>query len=911
MNVQKLVIIQHNVQSWNSNKITLSNIYNTIDPDIILINDHSLIDNQALKVFNYNTFYSNKQNELHAGTAIAVKRHISIKLHDNFHSDMLAITIGTQQGPITIGTTYTPPRIDYLNYIDFHTLFNRPHPVYFLGDINARHKTIGSSNNNNRGKHLHTLITRHKCRHIGPHFPTLITHNSTTSPDIVLQNTHAYHNIHLRPGPITPSDHIPIIATISANPIQIPIRPRKQHHKADWNKYKQILSIVTPPTQQDPTLEEIDEQLNSWTEYVKQASNETIPTLTYRIIPGIKPSHETLTLQAQYQHTLQYIYHNGPSIQLNRHLLSLRNQLQNYYITQYGKNWDRLIQSLHTQENTKAFWSSVKRMMGSNTKQQIPYLEHNNTQLHTPQEKEPIFRQHWQQIFTEQEHEQFDLEHINTIQEYMNNLAPQITPHHTGNIDRLNQLHFPPITIEEFIHTLKTFKQKAPGPTGITTLQLKNLPKNMIHFLIYIFNMSISAGYFPDSLKHATMIFLPKPNTSQKQVQNYRPISLLDIHGKILDKILNNRLTNYLTIHDHFNIRQHGFRRDRGTHTALATLHETLSIATAQKHTIDIVLRDVSKAFDKVWHSGLIYKLSRTNIHPIFLRTLNDYLTDRTASIRIGSHIGPPFTLHTGVPQGACLSPTLYSFYTHDIPEPLPNTDYICFADDITQITHGKYTPQYAAKQTEHAIQQINTFENKWKILTNTNKFKIIPVSRRKTSDIYIEDQYFPYTSHGTVLGLKFSTNGFSSQITSRQAIAYKNLNKLYRFTHLSLTTKLKLYLAFVRSALLYPVIPLHTLSPTAISKLQRVQNKALRFITNTHILERVTSKTLHEQVNIPPINILLHEQAHNIWSKMFLIDLEQYNKLTFPLEHINKQHSQFKSSRIHALAPPPLPKYN
>ncbi|KAF2350480.1 Endonuclease/exonuclease/phosphatase [Trinorchestia longiramus] len=186
----KLIIIQHNVQSWTNKRITLSNFYNTIDPDIIFINVHSLINSKPLKIFYFNIFFTNKYNEHHARVAIAIKRHIPHKLHDTFHSDMLAITIDTQQGPITIGTTYTPPRTEYLHFIDFYNLFNRSHPIYFFGDINAAHRTLGHTHNNTRGSHLHTLITRYQLRHIGPNFPTLITHKSTTSPDIALQNKH-------------------------------------------------------------------------------------------------------------------------------------------------------------------------------------------------------------------------------------------------------------------------------------------------------------------------------------------------------------------------------------------------------------------------------------------------------------------------------------------------------------------------------------------------------------------------------------------------------------------------------------------------------------------------------------------------------------------------------------------------
>jgi hypothetical protein len=76
------------------------------------------------------------------------------------------------------------------------------------------------------GKQIATLIDRGHSNHIGPYFPTFITHRSKTTPDIILSNRHAFHNHFSEPGPVTPSDHIPIIFKISTNPIQIKIKPR-------------------------------------------------------------------------------------------------------------------------------------------------------------------------------------------------------------------------------------------------------------------------------------------------------------------------------------------------------------------------------------------------------------------------------------------------------------------------------------------------------------------------------------------------------------------------------------------------------------------------------------------------------------------------------------------------------------
>ena len=119
--------------------------------------------------------------------------------------------------------------------------------------------------------------------------------------------------------------------------------------------------------------------------------------------------------------------------------------------------------------------------------------------------------------------------------------------------------------------------------------------------------------------------------------------------------------------------------------TWVATLHETIAKDIRLGHSIDIILRDVTKSFDKVWHDGLKYKiLQLTPPNDCLTRILCNYLDNRTAAIRLGTYIGNDFNLNTGVPQGACLSTTLYAFYIHDLPDPLSQTNYIAFAEDIS-----------------------------------------------------------------------------------------------------------------------------------------------------------------------------------------------------------------------------------
>jgi len=910
----RLTIVQHNVRNWHTDKTGLTNIYNQLDPDIILINEHSNTDGQTLKIFNYKTFQRNRDNENHAGSAIAIKNSIPFRLHDDFDSDMLAVTIETRQGPITIATDYIPPRRDYINFIDYNDLLNRPHPVYLLGDLNARHRTLGHCNNNRTGRHLQTLIDQNKCKILGPNFPTFLTYRSTTSPDIVISNMMSFHNTHFSPGPLTPSDHIPIVMTISADPIQIPIRPRRSFYNADWDNYKTTLNRQNFAPLDSPTLEEIDNRLDEWTKAVQDATDRHVPTIHHRTIPGLRKNHAISLLEIQYQTTLDYIATYGPNPILYRRITELRHDIGQEYRQLNDINWTNLINNLNDEQDATKFWKTVKRMQGNN-KQTLPYLkDHHDNKLHTPEDKERLFRQHWAKIFTIDEDEildeDADLDFIETIKLEVEDRIDLTLPYDNADLTRLTN-NFPPITLTELDQALKTFKQKAPGPSGITALQLKNLPLNMKTALLDIFNNSLATGYFPDKFKYAVMIFLPKTQTSQHLVQNYRPISLLDVEGKLLDKILNKRLTKHLDDFDIHNPRQHGFRRNRGTHTALATFHETLTKLLAQKMKVDVTLRDVSKAFDKVWHTGLKYKIMRLRLHDNFTKILCDYLTDRTASVRVGGFVGPPFDLESGVPQGACLSPTLYNLYTQDMPPPIDDSDYICFADDISQLTYSPYNYETVATTTKYAIQQVNDFETNWKIKTNATKFKTIPIARHKTDLVTLDNgTNLTYSTKGKILGLNFSSYSMTPQTKIRTEIGRTNLDRIYRFRHLSQTLKRKLYISTVRSSLIYPIIPLHTCSNSATLRLQRIQNRALRFITNTHWTDFKTSRQLHDETNLPTINVLLHDHARRIWEKIRDTDEGLYNSLTFSPDLNDRQHRYIRSSRLLALSPPPEPIY-
>ena len=908
---RRLTILQHNVMTWTNKRHILSNIYHTIDPDIILLNETSILNDEPLKIFNYNVFRCNRLDERHSGIAIAIRKTIVAYIDDKFDQDFLTATIQTDNGPITIATGYIPPRLSFINTADFYRIFNKDHPVYFLGDLNAYHRTFDYTTNNFVGTQIVKCINDNRIKHIGPFFKTRTTNTTRRSPDIALSNNRAFHNIYLKPGPLTPSDHLPIIAIISSDPIQIPINPRLQFSKTDWTKYKRLLNDKELPILETATLEEIDLQIETWTNFINDATRQTTPLLNYRKIPGIQPNNRILKLQRIFKRLLTILETYGTSPIRQNFLTSLRNDISDEYKRLYNETWDEIIRKIDTNYDPSTFFKSIKRMTGSTTGLS-PFLIHNNNRIYDPKQQEPIYRQHWQTIFSDNDPDDnnFNYDFINEIETVMTNRIDAITPHDTSDTNRFHFNDCPAIDHSEVLTAIRQLKNKAPGPNKLTARQLKGLPPKMTLFLTDIFNHSLSAGYFPDSFKYALMTLIPKSGTVGTNVKDKRPISLLNIDGKLFDKILNRRLTNFLTYKGLHNSRQHGFRQDRGTQTAIMTIHETIVRHLGLGHRVDIACRDVAKAFDKIWHLGLKFKLTEIGLHDCYVRVLCDYLDDRLGSIRIGNFIGPSFPLETGVPQGACLSPTLFDFYVHDLPTPLPDTDYVQYADDITQIIGLPGHPQTIAHNTATAIRQINSYEDKWKIQTNLTKFKILKINRHKTHPVIVDDQLIDYTNNIRLLGMTYSTFGLKPQVTSRRAIANNTLNRLQRFRTLSSDSKRRLYKTIVRPQLLYPIVPLNTLSTAQTRRLQQVQNRALRFIDNVTQFDCIPSQILHQRHDLPPINVYIHRRAIDTWTATRDKLPDIYHALTHDAIDNPRTNRHFHCSIVDNTSREPLPFY-
>lgn len=874
-----LTIIQHNVLHWSfQRRQELSNLYISLSPDVILLNSTGMPDTDRIKIWNYVTYQSNASGENNSGVAIAIKRGIPHRFLDDFDHDVRAVEVQTIRGPVIVATTYLPPRRPIFPSQDIMRLMRKPIPAYIFADLNAVHTSLGHTRNNIFGNEIHRLTSRNLIQFLGPDFNTFLRGRLHGKPDVLFCNR--FHNLNyaLTQGPLSTSDHIPVVLKLSTRPILVAATPRPNLTQVNWDIFKDSLDQAVDARQEDDNQPKnqayIDDKIGQWYDMIRVAKEAHIPMINTRTLPHPRESDALKLLQWRYNRIKTRIQIEGGTVELNQILRDIRDALRDECTHLYYEHWDNLLGQIDISVRYPGlFWKKVRQLMGSDTTI-MPYVLHNNEKLYGQQEKEQCFREFWSETFTitAEENATFDAENERRVNAVLLERQEELVPFAIADLDRLDPENplICPIDMTLVKRIIKGFQNKAPGISNVNKLILARLPDSMLDYYISFANESLSMGYFPLMFKKALLHFIGKPGKNHALVENYRPISLLEVPGKIFERILTERLDAFLAANDLINPNQFGFTKGKGTQTAITKLYETVAISQREKQGCNIISRDVRKAFDKVWHGGLKFKFLQTNMDGLFIRILSSFLDERTALIKMGTHIGQPMPLQSGVPQGSIMSPSLYCFYIHDIPPPAPGCLQLLFADDHTQvITYPNKNKIRLQRKTIREIESINRYEALWKISTNENKFQLLSVSVTKPLDIIVNNRLIPFNRHIKILGFQMGTRGTKVHITARIVAARSTLKRLKRFKRLSTKTFLHLYKALVRPRLEYPAIALTNARKTNMQRIQAVQNRMLRLAYKEAPPYYNTIKDLHLRCRMEPMNVRFHRLGNRTWDRL------------------------------------------
>ena len=196
-----------------------------------------------------------------------------------------------------------------------------------------------------------------------------------------------------------------------------------------------------------------------------------------------------------------------------------------------------------------------------------------------------------------------------------------------------------------------------------------------------IFKQCTETGFFPSEWKKANIVPIHKKGDKQT-LENYRPVSLLPICEKILEGLMFNEMFNFFIEKKLILSNQSGFKLgDSCINQLLSITHEIYESFDVGLEVRSVFL-DISKAFDKVWHDGIIYKLTQNGISGNLVN-LEDFLKERKQRVVLNGQVSTWKNINAGVPQGSILGPLLFLIYINDLTEGL-TTNVKRFADDTS-----------------------------------------------------------------------------------------------------------------------------------------------------------------------------------------------------------------------------------
>ena len=312
-------------------------------------------------------------------------------------------------------------------------------------------------------------------------------------------------------------------------------------------------------------------------------------------------------------------------------------------------------------------------------------------------------------------------------------------------------------------------------------------------------------------------------------------------------------------------------------------LIETIHQAIDDRDVAVACFLDIQRAFDKVWHDGLIAKLYIQNINPSLVKLISNYITGRKFQVAVGDGLSTPRALRAGVPQGSLLSPLLYNLYTADLPKG-DGVSIYSYADDVALLATGR-CEKMANRRLQITLNSINSYYQKWKL----NRLEIPKTKIVKYLGINI-DQSLNWSQHIAITAKK-----------GNQALGML-YSLLQRDSRLSADNKLLMYKQIIRPIMTYGSLVWGTAAKCHLNRLQVVQNKCLRMAVNAPYTTNMTN--LQAELGIKTIQQYIKDMT--------------IKKLTTAETHVNRLISEsliyqpvqrfLRNRPKTALIPPPVP---
>ncbi|GFV78693.1 RNA-directed DNA polymerase from mobile element jockey [Trichonephila clavipes] len=783
------------MSNWNANglKNNLEELKDCIidyNPDVIGIQETHLRPADRVSIPNYTCHRSDRTTHRGGGTALFVKNsirhHAILNVSNTFENSSVILQLGNNS-KITVACIYRPPH-GSINSTELDAILIHSNKAFLFGDFNARHPSWNPGRANSNGNILCNWAVGSALDILAPDTPT---HFNSRHSNAILDIGFAVNLSHTEVFTINTlsSDHNPVIFDFVTNNALPPIL--RTLKTTNWIKFQEIISHTIPG---NPRIDDLDLAVQNFTSNISNAisastSTRLITTPHLRLPENIR---ELIRAKNRFRKLWNETRYPPYKREVNALIRQIRKEIQEHK----NRTWKDFLLTLNPEDN------SLYNLHRKFSKRHIPLppLHGPGGMAYSDFEKAEVFKDTLEVTFQENEEPYCDdkIEEVESlVDDYFDNFAT-CTPPLTS-----------PSEVRGIIKKLQN--RKAAGPDQIPNIAFKYFTQNALTHLTKLYNQCLIKNHFPTLWKQANVIMLAKPNQDKTYPQGYRPISLINATAKIFERIILTRIKSHCKAIDCIPPEQCGFREGHSTLHQLIRVTNFINEGFAHKlYTVGVFL-DVKRAFDKLWHDGLTYKLIKLQFPDYLIKIIHNFLHNRTFRVRVNNSYSNTGSCLSGVPQGSVLSPYLYNIYTHDFPQ--HSTVSTClFADDSAVLSQGVQL-KYTIKNIQHFLDKLETWLTHWRIAINVDKTQAIVFRKWGVIDppfqLTLFDDYIQWVPVVKYLGLHID-----SRLTFKKHIDYLSekfwgrislaISLVGRRSPLSLENKVILYKQILRPVITY-----------------------------------------------------------------------------------------------------------
>ena len=396
---------------------------------------------------------------------------------------------------------------------------------------------------------------------------------------------------------------------------------------------------------------------------------------------------------------------------------------------------------------------------------------------------------------------------------------------------------------------------KSSGLDNISSFIVKEAFLALVPETTFMLNLSIASSTFPNVWKEALVIPIPKSG-NLTQVKNYRPISLLPLPGKVLEKLIHGQISGYLETAALLSDCQHGFRKDHSTIHSVAQFTSYVNSKMDSRMPTLVTYIDFRKAFDCVQHYILLRKLSSLGLDNSVVQWVESYLSSRKQRVYANGIYSSFLPVTQGVPQGSVLGPLFYIIYANDLVNLAKNCKVAMYADDTVFYTaNSNFDVSVAKMQAD--VNSLSNWCNSNGIMVNTDKTKLMtfgnPNLIAKLAPFEVNYEGTPmqkvtsYKYLGVTLDSQLSYNLHVNKIIATASNKLKQFRRMRSF--LDVRAAIMVYKSMILPLLEYGDIFLSAATVINRKRLQTLQNKGLKCALNKN--PEYSSSDLHEEADL------------------------------------------------------------